>query len=158
MLQRLGLGVLGLSVLAFLALNVLVWSGNLIDEDSAIPNRTPPAETTPSPAEPTEETQPPAASPPAEPVVRERPARPARRPVTALSVAATRGDCWVEVRAGSATGEVLYAGTLATGSSLKFNRPKLWLRLGAASHVDVVVNGEPSAVPHGTVELILPEA
>lgn len=75
----------------------------------------------------------------------------------ALTITATRGDCWVEVRAGSATGEAHYAGTLASGSSLRFNRPKLWLRLGAASNVDVVVNGEPSTVPPGTVELTLPD-
>jgi hypothetical protein len=37
-LQRLGVGVLGLIVLAFLALNVLAWSGGLVDEDSAVPH------------------------------------------------------------------------------------------------------------------------
>jgi uncharacterized protein DUF4115 len=76
----------------------------------------------------------------------------------ALTITATRGDCWVEVRAGSATGEALYAGTLTSGRSLRFNRPKLWMRLGAASNVDVVVNGEQSTVPPGTVELTLPDA
>jgi Domain of unknown function (DUF4115) len=160
LLRRLGVGLLALVVLALLALNVLAWSGGLVHEDSESTQKTAPAETTPPPAKPTRETRPPATEPAAEPVARERPPKPARRPRTAgltLSVTATRGDCWVEVRAGSATGEVLYAGTLANGSSLKFARPKLWLRLGAASNVDVVVNGEPSTVPPGTVELTLPD-
>lgn len=160
LLRRLGVGLLALIVLAFLVLNVLAWSGALAEEDSAVPQQTSPAGTTPPAAEPTEEPPPPATDPPAEPAARE-PAKPAGRPGVdgmTLTVTATRGDCWVEVRAGSATGEALYAGTLASGGSLKFTRPKLWLRLGAASNVDVVVNGELSTVPPGTVELTLPDA
>jgi hypothetical protein len=155
-LGRVGLGVLVVVVLALLGLNVLAFSGALIGEESATPQQTvPEGPTPPPPAEPEQ------ARPREEPISRRRPARPtetARPSSTTLTLAATRGDCWVEVRAGSATGKALYSGTLASGSSLRFNQPKLWLRLGAASNVDIMVNGRPSTVPPGTVELTVPDA
>jgi hypothetical protein len=149
--RRFSLGLLVLLALALLVLNVLAFSGALVDEETATPSapQPPPAET--DLAQPPERTR-------DEPIARRRPERP-RAPIgPTLILSATRGDCWVEVRAGSATGQALYAGTLTTGRSLRFNRPKLWLRLGAASNVDIVVNGRPSSVPPGTVELTVPDA
>jgi hypothetical protein len=146
MLRRFGLGLLVLLVLALLALNVLVFSGALVDAEPAPP----PAES--DLARPSDRGR-------EEQIARRRTERPRARAVgPTLILSATRGDCWVEVRAGSATGRALYAGTLTTGRSLRFNRPKLWLRLGAASNVDIVVNGRPSSVPPGTVELTVPDA
>jgi hypothetical protein len=154
-LRRFGLGLLVVLVLALVVLNVLAFSGALVDEESATPEETVPAQPAPPPAESD------LARPPDrrgdEQIARRRPQRP-RSAEPTLILSATRGDCWVEVRAGSATGQALYAGTLATGRSLRFNRPKLWLRLGAASNVDIVVNGRPSSVPPGTVELTVPDA
>jgi Domain of unknown function (DUF4115) len=154
-LRRIGFGVLVLLMLALLVLNVLAFSGALVDEETATP--TVPAQPAPPPAESD------LARPPDrrrdEQLARRRPERPRPRLTgPTLILSATRGDCWVEVRAGSATGQALYAGTLTTGRSLRFNRPKLWLRLGAASNVDIVVNGRPSSVPPGTVELTVPDA
>jgi hypothetical protein len=158
LLRRVGLGLLATLALALLGLNALAWSGGLVDEETAVPEQKAPAETTPPPGE--SSLTRPATRPKAQAISRERTlARAKPKPSrTTLILAATRGDCWVEVRAGSATGEALYAGTLSSGSSLRFNRPKLWLRLGAASNVDIVVNGRPSSVPPGTVELVLPDA
>jgi hypothetical protein len=34
----------------------------------------------------------------------------------------------------------------------------VWLRLGAASNVDIEINGRPSTIPPGTVDLVLPVA
>ena len=136
--------VLGGAALGLLVFNVLVWSGNLSDDAAPQP---PPA------------TQPAAERPPPAPqtVSRPPPAPPPKpAPAPTLTISATRGDCWVEARAESSSGEVLYAGTLATGRSIRFNRERVWLRLGAASNVDVLVNGRPSTVPPGTVELLLP--
>jgi hypothetical protein len=135
------------AAIGLVVVNVLVWSGGLIDDPSA-------------PAERVDE-QPASVPPPSPPptpqtVSRPRAPRPSPPPSTQLTISATRGDCWVEVRAGSSTGRLLYEGTLAAGNSIRFNREKLWLRLGAASNVDVVVNGRPSEVPPGTVELLLP--
>jgi hypothetical protein len=157
LLRRVGLGLLATLALALLVLNVLAWSGHLVEEEAVVPRESAPAETTPPP-EPALAR--PAPIPKAQAISRSKPERRAtpKRTRTSLILAATRGDCWVEVRAGSATGEALYAGTLSSGSSLRFNRPRLWLRLGAASNVDIVVNGRPSSVPPGTVELVLPDA
>jgi cytoskeletal protein RodZ len=77
-------------------------------------------------------------------------------PATTLTVSATRGDCWVEVRRTSATGEVLFSGVLPQGESRHFASHKLWLRLGAAGNVDLVVDGKQQPVPSGTPELTLP--
>lgn len=151
MLRRLGLGLLVLFVLTLMALNVLAWAGGLVENpEPAKREVTPPAAETTAPSPPTA----------AEPIARRRPVKPKRkaRPVatTTLVLTATRGDCWVEVSEGSAEGQSLYSGTLPTGETLRFNQPRLWLRLGAASNVDLVVNGRPSALPHGTVELSVP--
>jgi hypothetical protein len=151
--RRFAFGLLLVLLLALLVLNVLAFSGALVDDETATPSAPQP---TPPPAE-TDLARPPDRTRD-EPIARRRPERP-RTPIgPTLILSATRGDCWVEVRAGSATGEALYAGTLTTGRSLRFNRPKLWLRLGAASNVDIVVNGRPSSVPPGTVELTVPDA
>jgi hypothetical protein len=154
--RRFGLGLLALLVLALLVLNVLAFSGALVDEEGATPQERVPTQPAPPPAESD------LARPPDrdrdEQIARRRPEKKPRPTGPTLILSATRGDCWVEVRASSAAGEALYSGTLTTGRTLRFNRPKLWLRLGAASNVDIVVNGRQSSVPPGTVELTLPDA
>lgn len=154
--RKIGLGLVGALVFALIGLNVLAWSGALIDEEAATPQETTPVSPVPALGDPVTE-------PGVEPIARKQPPKPvskrkAKRTGATLILAATRGDCWVEVRAGSPTGKSLYSGTLPTGRTLRFNRPRLWLRLGAASNVDIMVNGRPSAVPSGTVELTLPDA
>ena len=71
----------------------------------------------------------------AAPASRQRPAPPT------LAILAARGDCWLLVRAGSASGPVVYEGTLRRGRSLTFALRFLWLRLGAPASVDVRVRG-----------------
>jgi hypothetical protein len=140
-----------LAAAALLVLNGFAWTGGHVSEP------TPPPEPEPALLEPDPAVATP--QPPARvPVSRRRPTAQTPAPAaTSLAITATRGDCWTEVRAGSSTGAVLYSGLLASGSTLKFNRDRLWLRLGAASNVDIMVNGRPSAVPSGTVELTLPK-
>ena len=41
MVRTIGLGLLGLLVLAFIALNALAWSGSLVDEGAATPRQAP---------------------------------------------------------------------------------------------------------------------
>jgi len=154
-LDKVVLGLLAALLGAMILLNGLAWTGALVDEDAAVPEQTVPVE----PAPTADGTSAPAkAQPPApQPIAQSRQARKPVQRGTTLLLTATRGDCWVEVRAGTATGATLYAGTLAAGRSLRFSRPKIWLRLGAASNVDITVNGRPSTVPPGTVELTVPD-
>lgn len=72
-----------------------------------------------------------------------------------LVVRATRGDCWVSVRVGSATGPVVYEHVLAQGGHLRFGLgKKLWVRLGAPWNADVAVRGKPlTGFPHAPVNL-----
>jgi cytoskeleton protein RodZ len=58
-----------------------------------------------------------------------------------LVVTAARGDCWLSVRVGSREGAVLYEGMLAEGTSLRFARKRLWLRMGAPWNLRAELNG-----------------
>jgi hypothetical protein len=87
-----------------------------------------------------------------------RPNRAATRPWT-LVVRAVRGECWLEVRAPSATGTQLYQGLLASKKSVTFRRQPLWIRLGAGENVDVTLRGKPvPTIPAGTADLIVSAA
>jgi hypothetical protein len=66
--------------------------------------------------------------------------REARAP-TRLAVAAVLGDSWVEARSGSADGALLYRGNLERGRSIRLSGRRLWLRLGAASNLELTLNG-----------------
>ena len=73
-----------------------------------------------------------------------------------VTVTATRGSCWLEARAGSATGRTLEAArTLLEGESVTVRAPAVWLSLGATGNVDVTVNGRPRRLPFGTVAVVL---
>lgn len=74
---------------------------------------------------------------------------------TKLSFAATRGDCWVEVRAGSATGKILYVGTLAKGKSYQLVVTHLWVRFGAPQNVDLTIGGKPASLPGGSQDFLV---
>jgi hypothetical protein len=53
-------------------------------------------------------------------------------------------------------GKVLFAGVLAQGRTVDFRRLRLWVRLGAASNLDVTVNGaRPAAGLYGTVDSLV---
>jgi hypothetical protein len=77
--------------------------------------------------------------------------------VANVVLAATRGDSWVEARAGSSTGRLLYTGVLVQGQKERVSAGRVWLRLAAAGHLDVLVNGRPprEAPLFGTLDIIL---
>ena len=69
------------------------------------------------------------------------PSQPARR-LAKLVLNAASGDCWLQVRAGSATGELLYEGTLQQGQTQRFLKWKrLWIQLGAPAYLTAKLNG-----------------
>ena len=87
-------------------------------------------------------------------VERKRAVTPVRR--ARLEITATRGDCWLDVRVGSATGPQIFTGTLEHGETRSFVRRRLWVSFGAPSNVELRLNGRPTsvggrAVPGGVV-------
>jgi hypothetical protein len=78
--------------------------------------------------------------------------RVARR--TRVAVAAVRGDSWIEARLGGPGGAVLYRGNLVLGRSVRFRARRLWMRLGAASNLDLLLNGRKTGRSlYGTVDV-----
>jgi cytoskeleton protein RodZ len=71
----------------------------------------------------------------------------ARPKLARLVLRAADGDCWLEVRAGSVSGNLLYQGTLEHGQTLRFARKRLWLVVGAGGNLDATVNGKRIELP-----------
>jgi Helix-turn-helix domain/RodZ C-terminal domain len=79
------------------------------------------------------------------------------RPAPALSLRAVRGSCWLDVHALTATGTLIYAGTLAEGGTLRFSlRRPLWIRLGAPWNLDARIAGKPAVgLPTRTANVVV---
>jgi cytoskeletal protein RodZ len=85
------------------------------------------------------------------PTSRRKAAKPKRAATPALPVStlisAARGDCWLLVRAGGPNGAIVYEGTLQQGQVKRFPlHPRLWVRMGRPSAVDIhlgkkIING-----------------
>jgi hypothetical protein len=93
---------------------------------------------------------------------RQQKARPAPHPKARLVLTAVTGDCWLLVRAGSASGKQLYIGTLQQGQQLPFtHKPwlfrRLWIAAGAPWNLVAKVNGKVRAIPYtrGAAEQLL---
>jgi hypothetical protein len=71
-----------------------------------------------------------------------------------LVVRAARGDCWLEARLRSPTGDVLYRALLRHGRTVRFRAPVLWVEFGAGANVEVRVNGRLQRLPKRTVARI----
>ncbi|MHB1390344.1 MAG: helix-turn-helix domain-containing protein [Thermoleophilia bacterium] len=72
--------------------------------------------------------------------------------LSSLVITSTATDNWIEVHKGSASGEVVWAGTLAAGESKSLSQtdlgaPKVWLVLGSPVGLKVSVNGQVQPVP-----------
>jgi Domain of unknown function (DUF4115) len=70
-----------------------------------------------------------------------------------LGLTASRAT-WIEVRAGSATGTVLYTGTLSSGTTKTFHYTAIWVRFGAASNIEAQLNDQPLRLPAGTYDAV----
>jgi hypothetical protein len=76
-----------------------------------------------------------------------KPAAPSK--TVRLRVTATRGDCWLQVHRGSATGVILYQGTLEYGQPQVFTGKRLWITLDRPENLTMVLNGRTRTLPVG---------
>jgi cytoskeleton protein RodZ len=83
---------------------------------------------------------------PAAPVVPRRQAPPARRWI-ALQLIATRGDSKVTVYRGSATGKLLFDGTLERGKRQQFTGRRLWVLVSEPANLAARINGRLVRLP-----------
>ena len=58
-----------------------------------------------------------------------------------LVLTATNGNCWLDVRAGSAGGKTLFTGTVEPGQSQRFVSRRLWVNFGNPGNLAIVYNG-----------------
>jgi cytoskeletal protein RodZ len=72
-----------------------------------------------------------------------------------LVLAATRGRCWLWVRAGSSTGPTMYEQTLQQGQTIRFalHRP-LWIRIGAPWNIDATLAHQSLTLPAHTGDVL----
>lgn len=125
--------------IALAVFGALIASGRYVQEPStdAGPTRTTPTTTSRS-----------APPPPLKRVVAtSKPVSVAPSTTVVITITASRGPCWVYARRGSPTGKQLAYQTLQQGKSITLRGPRIWLQLGAASMVDITVNGRARPVP-----------
>jgi cytoskeleton protein RodZ len=63
-----------------------------------------------------------------------------------VRVTARDGDSWIEVRRTSATGTVLFSGTMPKGTTRLFQGAVLWVRLGNPAAVGIRVDGHKASL------------
>jgi transcriptional regulator with XRE-family HTH domain len=122
---------------ALLLLGLLAWhSGG--DRTTGMPTLPPP------PPRPTTTEAVPAPAPP----------KPKPPPQARLVLTAS-GRCWLEVHLGSREGRTVYYRTLEAGERARFVAPRLWIRLGAPSHLTATLNGQPVSLPGTTTNVLV---
>ncbi len=72
-----------------------------------------------------------------------------------LAVTASRGPCWLQVHRGSATGRILYQGTLERGQDQLFTGRRLWITLDRPENLTTVLNGHVWHLPVGGVKTLI---
>jgi helix-turn-helix protein len=72
-----------------------------------------------------------------------------------LIVTAKRGNCWLEVHSGSATGRIVFQGTLERGQRKLFSARKLWITLDRPENLRTILNGRTRILPGGGVKTLI---
>ena len=72
-----------------------------------------------------------------------------------LIVTALRGNCWLEVHSGSATGRIIFQGTLERGQRHVFTGRKLWITLDRPENLRTILNGHTRVLPGGGVKTLI---
>lgn len=70
-------------------------------------------------------------------------------------VTAKRGNCWLEVHSGSATGRILFQGTLERSQRKLFTGRKLWITLDRPENLNTILNGHTRLLPGGGVKTLI---
>jgi hypothetical protein len=117
--------------------------------EAAAPAPTPPPTTAPEPFPP------PTTAP--EPTTGKTTAEPesSRVPNAVRLTLGAIADTWVDVRAGSADGDVLYTGIIPQGSVKRFRSKRVWVRFGAAANLTARLNGRRLLLPSGTYDALV---
>ena len=80
----------------------------------------------------------------------------AKPKVARLVLTASRGECWVEVRRGGPTGELVFSGTMFEGDAERFSGRRLWINFGAAQNLDAKLNGKAvDTLPDGQAAVVV---
>jgi cytoskeletal protein RodZ len=79
----------------------------------------------------------------------------ARTSAVHLILKAKRGNCWLEVHSGSATGRIIFQGTLERGQRHVFQSNKLWITLDRPENLGTVLNGHSRVLPGGGVKTLI---
>jgi cytoskeleton protein RodZ len=72
-----------------------------------------------------------------------------------LIMTAKRGNCWLEVHSGSATGRIIFQGTLERGQRKLFSGQQLWITLDRPENVGAVLNSRSRILPGGGVKTLI---
>jgi hypothetical protein len=72
-----------------------------------------------------------------------------------LRLSAVRAESWVEIRSGSAQGEVLFVGIMEEGSVRSFRAPRIYARFGQAGGLDARLNDTALRLPPGTYSALI---
>lgn len=72
-----------------------------------------------------------------------------RAQLARLHVLAAKGPCWLQVHRGSATGRILYQGTLEQGQDQVFTGRRLWITLDRPENLITFLNGRHRSLPLG---------
>ena len=70
-----------------------------------------------------------------------RHAKPARAPVPGLAIAAVRGPSYVAIRRGTASGKVVFQGTIGRGQSEPFTGKRFWITVSTPENLRIEVRG-----------------
>jgi helix-turn-helix protein len=88
-------------------------------------------------------------------VTHQTPVVPARAQSVRLLVKASRGSCWLQVHKTSATGPILFQGTLDQGQQQLFTARKLWITLDRPENLVTILNGRTRRLPVGGVKTLI---
>jgi helix-turn-helix protein len=72
-----------------------------------------------------------------------------------LLVRASGGSCWLQVHKTSATGPILFQGTLDQGQKQLFTARRLWITLDRPENLVTVLNGRTHRLPVGGVKTLI---